>query len=86
MNRTLPQALDVERTILGSMIIDKKITSLVIEILDDEHFYMASNRLIYSTIKETKSNSSPESNSVSFELHFSQMKIGLSILNFTPHE
>jgi replicative DNA helicase len=50
--RIPPQALDVERTILGSMIADPAAAALSIELLDEECFYMASNKTIFRTIKE----------------------------------
>ncbi|MBD3422286.1 MAG: replicative DNA helicase [Chitinivibrionales bacterium] len=45
--RIPPQALDVERVVLGSMLIDKAAFARGIELLDDDCFYATANKLIY---------------------------------------
>ena len=49
-NKIPPQALDLERSILGSIIIDKNALSLIIDILKIEAFYDTNHQYIYSAI------------------------------------
>jgi replicative DNA helicase len=46
-DRLPPQALDVERTVLGSMLIDAQAAATALELLDETCFYSAANRHIY---------------------------------------
>ena len=50
--RIPPQALDVERTVLGSMLIDEQAASAVFEMLDETAFYSGANRRIFECMKE----------------------------------
>ncbi len=47
-----PQALDVERAVLGALLVDKDAYAVVCEILVPESFYEPRNQLIYSAIRE----------------------------------
>ncbi|MDD5060692.1 MAG: DnaB-like helicase C-terminal domain-containing protein [Candidatus Marinimicrobia bacterium] len=47
-----PQDIGVERTVLGAMIVDPACAAMTIELLDDDCFYMSSNRIIFQTTKE----------------------------------
>jgi replicative DNA helicase len=48
--RVPPQAVDVERTVLGSMLIDSDALDAAMETLTEECFYSSSNRLIFGCI------------------------------------
>jgi replicative DNA helicase len=50
--RVPPQALDVERTVLGSMLIDSQAVAIVFELLDESAFYAGPNRRIFLCMKE----------------------------------
>ncbi len=50
--RIPPQALDVERTVLGSMLIDGQAAATAFELLDESSFYMAANRHIFNCMSE----------------------------------
>jgi replicative DNA helicase len=50
--RIPPQALDVERTVLGSMLIDAHASAMALELLDETCFYMAANRHIFNCMRE----------------------------------
>ena len=47
-----PQALDVERTVLGSMLIDQNALDTAMEILTDECFYATAHRTIFLCVRE----------------------------------
>ena len=49
--RVPPQALDVERTILGSMLIDKNAAATVFELLQENAFYSGPNRKIFECMR-----------------------------------
>jgi len=51
-DRIPPQALDVERTVLGSMLIDSTAALNAIDILDEECFYSTANARIFLCMKE----------------------------------
>lgn len=51
-NKIPPQAIDIERTILGSMLIDKASTALCVEKINKDSFYVAANKIIFETIKQ----------------------------------
>jgi replicative DNA helicase len=51
-DRIPPQALDVERTVLGSMLIDSQAALNAIDILDEECFYSTANARIFLCMKE----------------------------------
>jgi replicative DNA helicase len=57
--RIPPQALDVERTVLGSMLIDGHAAAAVFESLDETAFYSGPNRRIFSCMKEMFNQSVP---------------------------
>lgn len=47
-----PQALDVERAVLGALLIDKDAYAVVCELLFPESFYEPRNQMIYSAIRD----------------------------------
>jgi len=51
-DRLPPQALDVERTILGSMLIDGHSAAMALELLDENCFYSGANRSIFLCMRE----------------------------------
>jgi replicative DNA helicase len=51
-DRIPPQALDVERTILGSMLIDSNAAATVFEFLDETSFYSNANQKIFVCMRE----------------------------------
>jgi replicative DNA helicase len=57
--RIPPQALDVERTVLGSMLIDSQAVAIVFELLDENAFYSGPNRRIFLCMKEMFEKSFP---------------------------
>jgi replicative DNA helicase len=57
--RLPPQALDVERTVLGSMLIDGHAAATVFELLDENAFYAGPNRRIFLCMKEMFEKSVP---------------------------
>ncbi|MBN2570025.1 MAG: hypothetical protein JXB42_11400 [Deltaproteobacteria bacterium] len=52
IERIPPQALDVERTILGSMLVDKACCSVAFALLNEDSFYMPINSKIFSVMKQ----------------------------------
>ena len=58
-NRILPQAIDLEQAVLGSLLIDSDAITLVADLLKPECFYMDKHSLIYSAIKTLIINSQP---------------------------
>ena len=57
--RIPPQALDVERTVLGSMLIDDQAAATVFEFLDENGFYSGANRKIFQCMREMFEKSVP---------------------------
>jgi len=51
-DRIPPQALDVERTVLGSMLIDSHAAIAALEILDESMFYSSANGKIFTCMRE----------------------------------
>ena len=51
-DRVPPQDLGIERTILGSLLIDKRSCSIAFELLSPESFYLPANAKIYETMKQ----------------------------------
>jgi replicative DNA helicase len=51
-DRIPPQALDVERTVLGSMLIDGHASAMALELLDESCFYSSANRHIFNCMRE----------------------------------
>ena len=54
-----PQALDVERAVIGALLIDKDAYSVVCEMLYPESFYEPRNKAIYTAIRELALNERP---------------------------
>lgn len=50
--RSLPQSIEAEQSVLGSMIIDKNAIAKVLEGLEEEDFYRDGHKVIYRTILE----------------------------------
>lgn len=50
--RSLPQNLEAEQSVLGSMIIDKASIAQAVEVLNSEDFYRDSHKVIFSAIVE----------------------------------
>ncbi|AWK50261.1 replicative DNA helicase [Clostridium beijerinckii] len=50
--RSLPQSIEAEQSVIGSMIIDKNAIAKVLEGLDEEDFYRDGHKVIYKTILE----------------------------------
>ncbi|MFA6142612.1 MAG: replicative DNA helicase [Candidatus Omnitrophota bacterium] len=50
LEKTLPQSIDAEMAVIGSMLLDKEAISQAIEMLDASFFYKDSHRKIYSAI------------------------------------
>ena len=58
--RTLPQALEVERAVLGAMLIDNMAINRVVEVLGDETaFYHTPHRKIYAAIQKLSERGEP---------------------------
>ena len=54
-----PQALDVERAVLGALLIDKDAYGVVCEMLSPESFYEPRNQLIYTAIRDLEMSERP---------------------------
>ena len=50
--RSLPQSVEAEQSVIGSMIIDKNAIAKVLEGLEEEDFYRDAHKVIYKTILE----------------------------------
>ena len=50
LEKTLPQSIDAEIAVIGSMLLDKEAISQAMEMLDASYFYKDSHRKIYSAI------------------------------------
>ena len=50
--RSLPQSIEAEQSVIGSMIIDKSAIARVLEGLEEEDFYRDGHKVIYKTILE----------------------------------
>ena len=50
LSRQVPQSMEAEQAVLGSMLIDSRCVSEVIGILKPEDFYLRQNREIFETI------------------------------------
>ena len=48
--RMVPQATDLEKAVIGAVMLDKNATSTVMEILRVESFYKQSHQIIYDAI------------------------------------
>jgi replicative DNA helicase len=58
-DRIPPQALDVERTVLGSMLIDSNAAVSAMELLNEDSFYATANRRIFACMREMFEKSIP---------------------------
>ncbi len=58
-SRVPPQVLDVERTVLGSVLIDGNALDSALEILTDECFYSTAHQNIFRCIRELASHNAP---------------------------
>ena len=54
-----PQALEVERAVIGALLIDKDAYSIVCETLKPESFYEPRNKIIYEAIQQLSMNEQP---------------------------
>ena len=54
-----PQALEIERAVIGALLIDKDAYSVVCEILTPESFYEPRNQIIYGVIRQLSMDESP---------------------------
>ena len=50
--RSLPQSIEAEQSVIGSMIIDKNAIAKVLEALNEEDFYRDGHKVIYKAILE----------------------------------
>lgn len=58
-SKPTPQAIDVEKAVLGALLIDKDAFDLVSDVLTEESFYNARNKIIFAAIKSIKLHSLP---------------------------
>jgi replicative DNA helicase len=58
-DRLPPQALDIEKTVLGSMLIDSHAAVAAMELLDDSCFYSTPNQRIFICMREMFENNIP---------------------------
>ena len=58
-SRQLPQSLEAEQAVLGSILIDSRCVGDVVGILKPEDFYLRQNREIYETVYRMFSYSLP---------------------------
>src|SRR5574344_1450475 len=54
-----PQALDVERAVLGALMVDKDAYAMICEILNPDSFYEHRNQLIYTAIRNLRVEEKP---------------------------
>ncbi len=47
-----PQAIDLEKSVIGAMLVDKRGVDEVIDILEADHFYLSEHKEIYAAITE----------------------------------
>ena len=52
VNRTLPQSIEAEQSVIGSMIIDRSAIAQAAEGLEEEDFYRDSHKVLYRSIIE----------------------------------
>src|SRR5712671_527879 len=50
MERMLPQSVDAEKGVIGSILIDTEVYDLVSDLLKSDDFYREAHRIIYQTI------------------------------------
>ena len=54
-----PQAVDIERAVLGALMIDKDAYAIVCEILRPESFYEPRNQMVYTAIRDLSMDEKP---------------------------
>ena len=59
LGRLQPQAPDMERAVLGALMIDKDAYAVVCELLRPESFYEPRNQMVYAAIRELSINEKP---------------------------
>ncbi|WP_291569920.1 replicative DNA helicase [Clostridium sp. UBA4548] len=57
--RSMPQNLDAEQSVLGSMLIDKTAIAQAVEVLNAEDFYRDTHKVIFSAIRELYQKDTP---------------------------
>ena len=55
----MPNNVDAEANVLGSILIDSKSADLIVPLLSAEDFYLAQNRMIFAAMKQLQSESKP---------------------------
>ncbi len=59
MGKVPPQALQLEEVVLGAIMLDKDALPIIIDIIDEDSFYMDSHALIYKAMKHLFADSNP---------------------------
>jgi replicative DNA helicase len=57
--RILPQALDMEKSLLGSIILDSQLACEAFSVVVEDDFYFTANKIIFRTIKEMQNKNIP---------------------------
>ena len=55
----MPNNVDAEASVLGSILIDNKAADIIIPMLKAEDFYLSQNRLIFEVMKQLQNESKP---------------------------
>lgn len=55
----MPQALEIEKAVLGALLIDREALVIVIDILIVDHFYSNAHKIIYQAVNELYQKSEP---------------------------
>lgn len=58
-NRVPPNALDIEKAVLGAILIEKEAINMVVDLLIPEMFYGTANQIVYKAIKTLYDKSQP---------------------------
>ena len=59
VTRGMPNNVDAEASVLGSILIDNKAADIIIPMLKAEDFYLSQNRLIFEVMKQLQNESKP---------------------------
>ncbi len=59
VTRGMPNNVDAEANVLGSILIDSKSADLIVPLLSAEDFYLAQNRMIFAVMKQLQTESKP---------------------------
>ncbi len=59
LERTMPQSIEAEMSVLGAMILDNEVISLVIPLLNRQNFYKTAHQELYQTIVEVYDKGQP---------------------------